>query len=193
MKRAASQKTSKKMKLYKSPNPNRTGETKFTNTPFSSNAFAMYLNLTDIATSGERNGRIGTKIYLTNVHIQFMAKFTGSGSGPLALRLVVAQSKQGMLTGTAGITDATTFTGEANHDMVKILHDEYFPLQYGDGDLSTVVNIRCKINQLLRYKNFPSTDYDCDKPVYFWVRSDNESVIGGTQITGHHQLYWKDV
>lgn len=193
MKRAASQKSSKRMKMYKSPNPNRSGETKFTNTQFTSNAFLGFFTLTDIATSGERNGRIGTKIYLTNAHIQFMAKFTGTGSGPLAMRVVVAQSKQGMLAGTAGASEATTFDGEANHDMVKILYDEYVPVEYGDGALSTVFNIRVKLNQLLKYKNYPSTDYDCDKPVYLWIRSNNETTIGGTQIQGHHQLYWKDV
>lgn len=181
------------VKRFKKYNPNASGEVKWTSSAITSDAVVMFSRLSAIDTAGERNGRIGNKVYLTDIHIQGAVKYAGSGAGPITMRMMVVQSKQGELAGSGGATDAPTLWGEANHDAYRVLYDRIVPVQYGDSDLVTPINIRCKINTLLRFKKYPHGEFDADRHIYFWLRSNNEASIGGTVVNLRGQLYWRDV
>jgi len=174
-------------KAYKQPK----AEIKWSNFAFNSGLADYYNTVTDnINTAGERNGRIGNKIFVRNVHVQFGARSRTTLLG--SFRVLLVQSKQGMLTGTNGSTDAPAWDGEANHDAYRVLYDKYHTFQYGDGEQSTIVDFKCKVNQEVRYKDVGGTSYNCDSPIYLWVKSET-ALVAADVYKGRYQIYWDDV
>jgi len=165
-------------------------EIKWKNFPFSAGTTDFYLTVTDIDTGGEYDKRIANNIHAMNLQVQFRSIGTTTVYG--AFRVMVVQSKQGMLSGSGGSGDAPSFDTEANHNAYKVLYDQAYTYKTGADDQSQIVQFNAKINQAIRYKVESGVVYTCDKPIYLWIISSTPGVAT-SQHYGRAQLYFSDV
>lgn len=170
---------------------NPRAEIKFLNTTINGALADTFVELTRIDTGGEYDKRIGNNIHIRNVHVQLSTRFTTTTLG--SFRVMLVQSKQGVLAGTAGATNAPSFNGDANHNCYKVFHDMIYSWQYGSDDQAQTVQFNAKINQNLKYKNEVGTNYECDKPMYLWIISQTPFGPSTSIHYGRAQLYFSDV
>ena len=128
-----------------------------------------YFGLYEVEAGAEFNKRDGNKIYLRNVRIQLAIKATSTYNN---FRIMVVQSKQGMLAGGYGSTDSPGIYGLADCNKCRLLYDELHSSNVtgGAGTVITqpfmTVNLNVKIASVLRYKQGSYNNFECDKPVY---------------------------
>jgi hypothetical protein len=201
MKRAVSYSNARKRTrttvLYKTVNPNKTGETKQKLTGLFRSVIPAYFTCTNIEGGAEYDKRIGNKIYLKNMRVHLAVRATSTYN---LFRVMVVQSKQGMLAGTDGVTDSPGAHGLIDSNKYKLLWDKLYSSNVTGGAGTAIsqpfvaINFNVKINSLLRYKQEPFTNFECDKPVYIWVMSiTNDTATGPDIVSGSASLFYNDV
>lgn len=190
------------LKRYKTIRPrmnaNVSGETKFFLTAMNSSVVPNYKTLTNITTGGEYDRRIGNKVFIKN--IRWTAALRLSSTYNL-YRIMIVQSRQGMLAGADGVTDSPGAFGLVDSNKYRLLHDE---LVTGQAALSvsgvaintpfTIAQGNVQVNRLIKYKQQSGSNYECDQPIYFWCMPiANDTLTGPDIFQGSATVYYNDV
>jgi len=147
---------------------------------FNGDTAGVNTSLTTIAQGVDTDDRIGNRITMTRLDVSLLAKDTK------AFRVIIYVPK----VATSNIGNSTFFDEGVDSSRYWVLHDEIYSSPTNSNINSTAVNLKINKRMQITYGGNAGASFE-KNPIQMYCVA--ERLVGGSVISGHAKLWYKDM